>query len=196
MVVNVPWTDTATAADDIFHGSNSGTAITYAPYSSDTATSTWVTTAANGGKFYLGTQNPAVSSRLNFNGDLYAKTLTAIQGIDTSSLTIKSTNRTKIYLYSDGLSVGDIDSFLGTLYGDGSIKKSYSGGQYEYTLPNKTGTIALTNDIPYVNMTYTAGTSGSANTTTWSYRAAGATGDPLTVTFNNITTAEINALFS
>ena len=77
MKVNVPWTDnnSATAADNILDGSNSGTAITYAPYSSSTATSTWVGTDSNAGKLYLGTVNPSKTTRLNYNGYLYATKL-------------------------------------------------------------------------------------------------------------------------
>ena len=67
--------NTATAADNILDGSNSGTQITYAPYSSTTATSTWVGTDGNAGKFYLGTVNPSKSTRLNYNGYLYATKL-------------------------------------------------------------------------------------------------------------------------
>lgn len=67
--------NTATAADNILDGSNSGTQITYAPYSSTTATSTWVGTDGNAGKFYLGTVNPVKSTRLNYNGYLYATKL-------------------------------------------------------------------------------------------------------------------------
>ena len=75
-------TNTATAADGIFKGSNSGTEIKYEPYSSSTATNTWVNNSDNFGKFYLGTVNPYVYyynpdnfnyARLNFNGDLYVR---------------------------------------------------------------------------------------------------------------------------
>lgn len=68
-------TNTATAADNILDGSNSGTQITYAPYAAATATSTWVGTDANAGKLYLGTQNPSKTTRLNYNGYLYATKL-------------------------------------------------------------------------------------------------------------------------
>lgn len=68
-------TNTATAADNILDGSNSGTQITYAPYAAATATSTWVGTDANAGKLYLGTQAPSKTTRLNYNGYLYATKL-------------------------------------------------------------------------------------------------------------------------
>lgn len=75
MYVDVPWTDnnTATAANNILAGSNSGTQITYAPYSG--VDSTWVNTESNGGKLYSGTENPAQSTRLNYNGHLHATNL-------------------------------------------------------------------------------------------------------------------------
>ena len=52
-----------------------GSANKYEPYSSTTATSTWVGTDANAGKLYLGTQNPSKTTRLNYNGYLYATKL-------------------------------------------------------------------------------------------------------------------------
>lgn len=205
MYVDVPWTDTATAADNIFDGSNSGTQITYAPYSSTTATSTWVNNDTNAGKFYLGTQNPSKTTRLNYNGYLYAKNLydngsRVVNLADAQTLT-----GVKTWNVSSGTTAGVIvkNSAWSTPGSSQSgltptgIQITYGLNNYNLSFPTtKGGTFALTNDIPYVNMTYTAGTSGSANTTTWSYRAAGATGDPLTVTFNNITTAEINTLFN
>ena len=205
MYVDVPWTDTATAADNIFDGSNSGTQITYAPYSSSTATSTWVSNDSNAGKFYLGTQNPSKTTRLNYNGYLYAKNLydngsRVVNLADAQTLTgVKTWNMSGgttsgvIVKNSAWSTTGSSQSGL-TATG---IQITYGLNNYNLSFPTtKGGTFALTNDIPYVNMTYTAGTSGSANTTTWSYRAAGATGDPLTVTFQNITTAEINELFN
>ena len=68
-------TNTASAADNILDGSNSGTTITYAPYASGTATSTWVGNDTNAGKLYLGTVNPSKTTRLNYNGYLYGTKL-------------------------------------------------------------------------------------------------------------------------
>lgn len=60
--VNNPNTNTATAADNILHGSNNGTQITYAPY------------AAQQSKLSFDTSNtaPTRTDRLNLNGSLYA----------------------------------------------------------------------------------------------------------------------------
>ena len=58
-------TNTATAADNILDGSNSGTEITYAPY----------TARADKLMFYTGTTAPNGTTRLNLNGYLYATKL-------------------------------------------------------------------------------------------------------------------------
>lgn len=94
-----------TAADDILHGSNVGSEITYAPYPSDTATSTWVGTDANGGKLYLGTQNPSKTNRLNFNGYLYAKKLYS----EDTEVKVKQTS------VSDPTADGNSTSFIATI---------------------------------------------------------------------------------
>lgn len=64
-------TNTATAADNILDGSNTGTEITYAPYASKTAAGG----ASSDGKLYLGTDNPDSTTRLNYDGYLYATKL-------------------------------------------------------------------------------------------------------------------------
>lgn len=65
--VNVPWnnTNTATAADNILDGSNSGTQITYAPYTSQQSKLSFDTS----------TTNPTRTDRLNLNGHLHATKL-------------------------------------------------------------------------------------------------------------------------
>lgn len=71
LAVNVPWTDTntdtntATAADNILDGSNSGTQITYAPYSSQQSKLSFDTSSTN----------PTRTDRLNINGYLYGTKL-------------------------------------------------------------------------------------------------------------------------
>lgn len=60
--VNVPWTDTATAADNILHGSNNGKQITYAPYAAQQSKLSFDTS----------TTAPTRTDRLNLNGSLYA----------------------------------------------------------------------------------------------------------------------------
>ena len=59
---NAIFTDTATAADDILNGSNTGTQIKYAPY----------TSKQSGLNFYTGNTNPDGTTRLNLNGYFYA----------------------------------------------------------------------------------------------------------------------------
>lgn len=65
MKVNVPWTNTATASDNILDGSNSGTAITYKPYTSQQSKLSFDTS----------TTAPSRTDRLNLNGYLYATKL-------------------------------------------------------------------------------------------------------------------------
>lgn len=60
-----PNTNTATAADNILDGSNSGTEITYAPYSSQQSRLSFDTSSTN----------PTKTDRLNLNGYLYATKL-------------------------------------------------------------------------------------------------------------------------
>lgn len=55
-------TNTATAADNILHGSNNGTQITYAPYAAQ----------QNKLSFDTSTTEPTRTDRLNLNGSLYA----------------------------------------------------------------------------------------------------------------------------
>lgn len=102
------FTSEATAADNILHGTNSGSEITYAPYSSETADSTWVGTDGNGGKLYLGTVNPTKTNRLNLNGYLYAKKLYS----DGTEVKVKQT------AVSDPSADGNSTSFIATISQD------------------------------------------------------------------------------
>ena len=61
-----PNTNTASAANNILKGSNSGTQITYAPYTDSQATSL---------RFYTHATNPTGTSRLNLGGYFYATRL-------------------------------------------------------------------------------------------------------------------------
>ena len=61
-------TNTATAADDILDGSNSGTQITYAPYATNQA-------ASASPRFYNTSDNPSGSGRLNVSAYFYATRL-------------------------------------------------------------------------------------------------------------------------
>ena len=84
--------NTATAVDNILDGSNSGTAITYAPYTTNLATT--------GNRLYTTTDVPTATTRLNLSSYLWATRLHSlgIYGGDTSggNLTIGSTsNATK-----------------------------------------------------------------------------------------------------
>ena len=83
--VNVPWnnTNTATAADNILDGSNSGTQITYAPYTSQQSKLS----------FDSSSTEPTGSDRLNLNGHLHAtKLYSGGKEVLTSYQPIKSLN--------------------------------------------------------------------------------------------------------
>ena len=85
LYVNVPWTDTdtATAADNILDGSNSGTQITYAPYTSQQSKLS----------FDSSSTEPTRSDRLNLNGHLHAtKLYSGGKEVLTSHQPIKSLN--------------------------------------------------------------------------------------------------------
>ena len=76
-------TNTATAADNILDGSNSGTQITYAPYASQQSRLSFDTS----------TTNPTRTDRLNLNGYLYAtKLYSGGKEVFTSHQSIKSLN--------------------------------------------------------------------------------------------------------
>ena len=76
-------TNTATAADNILDGSNSGTQITYAPYTSQQSKLSFDTS----------TTNPTRTDRLNLNGYLYAtKLYSGGKEVFTSHQSIKSIN--------------------------------------------------------------------------------------------------------
>lgn len=101
-------TTTFTSADNILHGSSSGSEITYAPYSSETADSTWVGTDGNGGKLYLGDIDPSKTNRLNLNGYLYAKRLYS----DGTEVKVKQD------AVSDPSANGNSTSFIATISQD------------------------------------------------------------------------------
>ena len=76
-------TNTATAADNILDGSNSGTEITYKPYTSQQSKLSFDTS----------TTNPTRTDRLNLNGYLYAtKLYSGGKEVLTSHQSIKSIN--------------------------------------------------------------------------------------------------------
>ena len=200
------FTITANATDGIFDltGTSGNNAVTYAlaPYSGTSINATWVGSDTNAGKFYLGTINPAKSTRLNYNGYLYA---------------------TK--LYSGGnevLTAGDVnipvsDVKIGTTKGNAvtcvDTKIAYL---LTYTAYNEsTNKLATMSDIPSISLTSSSVTGGTQvqwglkNTTVSSsitFIASG-TGDTAkntttltlgetSVAFESITKSEIDTLFT
>ena len=135
---NAVFTDTATAADNILDGSNSGTQITYAPYAAATATSAWVGTNANAGKLYLGTVDPVKTTRLNYNGDFHA---TSLWG---KSLNFNSGNRIEM-----NASDSDQMDFIG------ESKYLFYGDQGDAVL--NTGSLSSSRVYNFPNDTYASG---------------------------------------
>lgn len=68
ITINSTDTNTATAADNILDGSNNGTEITYAPYTSNQA-------ASASPRFYNTNDNPTATNRLNLSAYFYATRL-------------------------------------------------------------------------------------------------------------------------
>lgn len=159
MVVNVPWTDTntATAADDILHGSNSGTQITYAPYDSKGA-----------GHLYTGDTDPSSTNRLNYDGYLYATTLKAVGsvGVLPNNVTGYGASLTSEMLQIEGRSTTTGDVAYTQYYNNRIEKTMYGGNLYEYNFPNATGTIAIYSNTNPANGTValTQDTTGSEGT--------------------------------
>ena len=131
-----PNTNTASAVDNILHGSNSGTAITYAPYTSQQSKLSFDTS----------TTNPTRTDRLNLNGYLYAtklysngkEVLTAHQ-----SLTNYKTKQSEISSATD-----ETDSATRFVYsitqndnGEISVKTRQLPTYNNYTLPTATTSI-------------------------------------------------------
>jgi hypothetical protein len=183
-------TDTATAVDNILDGSNSGTAITYAPYATNLA--------STGNRLYTTTDVPTATTRLNLSSYLWATRLHSlgIYGGDTSggNLTIGSTsNATKGTITID--SNTDIQNGPGTTFNITSTPTlslgTSSGSSRGYvrlygTTAGSYGVVQMTNsnlhiDSPsagdlyinnyvnrptYIGMGGTSGTLGIGTTTT------------------------------
>lgn len=147
MYVDVPWTDTATAVDNILDGSNSGTAITYKPYTSQQSKLSFDTSASN----------PSRTDRLNLNGKLYATDLYVDSG-DSShtptqvvslakaqTITGQKTFDSAIKIYQSTVSS---TKKYATIQGD-----STATGDIILTLPKISGTLALDGDIAVKSVT-------------------------------------------
>ena len=119
-----PNTDTATAADDILDGSNSGTQITYAPYSSQ----------QNKLSFDTSSTAPSGTDRLNLNGYLWATKL-----YSGGSEVLTSHQSLSNYVTLDGdQDITGVKTFLGQKRI--AFKQSGSTDKLGFTLYNNSGT--------------------------------------------------------
>lgn len=119
-----PNTDTATAADDILDGSNSGTQITYAPYSSQ----------QNKLSFDTSSTAPSGTDRLNLNGYLWATKL-----YSGGSEVLTSHQSLSNYVTLDGdQNITGIKTFVGQKRI--AFKQSGSTDKLGFTLYNNSGT--------------------------------------------------------
>lgn len=101
-------TNTASAVDNILDGSNSGTAITYAPYGSQQSKLSFDTSSSN----------PTRTDRLNLNGVLYATKLYS-NGIEVlTAHQSLSGYKTKQAAVSDPTASGNATTFISTITQD------------------------------------------------------------------------------
>jgi hypothetical protein len=127
-------TNTATAADNILDGSNSGTQITYAPYSAQQSKLSFDTS----------TTAPTRTDRLNLNGYLYAtKLYSGGKEVLTSHQTITSSMVTTALGYTPYNSTNPNGYTTDT---DTTI--NVSSGAVSFSVPTKTS--HLTNDSGYI----------------------------------------------
>jgi hypothetical protein len=130
---NPAWRDdeigsnTATHADGIMDGSNSGTEVSYSPYTRITttgsATNAGVSHTDNSGVLYTGTINPALSTRLNYNGYLYAKKLYS----EGSEVLTSFTETDPIFVAHTAYNIAN---GTGRLQNDGAGNWSYDNNTY------------------------------------------------------------------
>ena len=136
-------TNTATAADNILDGSNSGTQITYAPYTSQQSKLSFDTS----------TTNPTRTDRLNLNGYLYAtKLYSGGKEVFTSHQAIKTLKTDNAAAQSP--SSGETINGSGTI----NLHKVSKTGSYNDLLNRPTKLSDFTDDkvIKFTNTTVAA----------------------------------------
>ena len=146
--ITINASDTASAVDNILDGSNTGTAITYAPYAAQQAKLSFDTSSTN----------PTRSDRLNLNGYLYAtklysggaEVLTAHQTVN--GMTFNWTNGTNTVLTAyDPLTAADTLTFT---QGTGiTLSGTANGGNLTITHATPSGASAGTGLAQYISAT-------------------------------------------
>lgn len=175
------YTNTATAADNILDGSNSGTQITYAPYS----------TQQTKLSFDTSTTNPTRTDRLNLNGYLYAtklysggnEVLTSHQSVTNNNVSVGWNTETtiatiggtaiKIKIPANPNTDTDISTLtLASDTGTSGVVALAHGGKYKLTA----GTKSVIFTLPSDNNTNYYHTTGSWNGLTYTATANGGAG--------------------
>lgn len=172
--------NTATAADDILDGSNSGTQITYAPY----------TTQQSKLSFDTSTTAPSRTDRLNLNGYLYAtklysggnEVLTSHQSVTNNNVSVSWNTETtiatiggtaiKIKIPANPNTDTDISTLtLASDTGTSGVVALAHGGKYKltagtksviFTLPSDNNTNYYHTTGSWSGLTYTATANGGA----------------------------------
>lgn len=176
-----PNTNTATAVDNILDGSNSGTAITYAPYSSQQSKLSFDTS----------TTAPTRTDRLNLNGYLYAtklysggnEVLTSHQSVTNNNVSVSWNTETtiatiggtaiKIKIPANPNTDTDISTLtLASDTGTTNVVSLAHGGKYKLTA----GTKSVIFTLPSDNNTNYYHTTGSWNGLTYTATANGGAG--------------------
>lgn len=133
--LGIPGENTATAVDNILDGSNSGTAITYAPYSAQQSKLSFDTSSTN----------PTRTDRLNLNGYLYATKLYSGGAEVLTSHQSLSNYKTKQTAVSDPTASTDtsttfIDSISQNANGEITVTKKTATDEKLKTTSLSTGT--------------------------------------------------------
>lgn len=142
------YVNTATAADNILDGSNSGTEITYAPY----------TSRQTGLSFYTGTTAPNGTTRLNLNGYLYAtklysngsEVLTSYTETDPTVPSWAKASSKPTYTANEVGALSSSTTYVSTITTSAGTHSTISSksGSVSFKIPTKTS--HLTNDSGFI----------------------------------------------
>lgn len=115
--------NTATAADNILDGSNSGTQITYAPYTSQQSKLS----------FDISTTNPARTDRLNLNGHLHTTRLSLSDAAPVVFSIVPNGNSSVNGIYNCSLPVSVFNALYNYIGNGKTVVQDYYDGGGMYT---------------------------------------------------------------